>query len=194
MTADINKQIAFILELEKLKQVLRKTRPLGLERYENSAEHSWQVALLAIALGEHANEAVDMNKVIRLLLVHDIAEIDVGDTIVYSAARKEGVAAEDLAAAKRIFGLLPQNQADDFLALWIEYETRETPEARFAQAMDRMMPVLQNLNNNGQSWRENGIRKEQVLEKNAKIGDGSKAIWDYLQEKIDKAGKDGLLP
>lgn len=186
-------QLAFILELEKLKQVLRKTKPPGLDRFENSAEHSWQVALLAMALAQHANEAVDINKVVQLLLVHDIAEIDVGDTIVYSTARIEGIAEKDWQAAQRIFGLLPEKQAAEFLALWEEYEGRETPEARFAHAMDRLMPVLQNLNNGGQSWRANQIRKSQVLEKNAKIGEGAEAIWNYLLPEIEAAVAKGFL-
>ncbi|HEX6590536.1 MAG TPA: HD domain-containing protein [Moraxellaceae bacterium] len=192
-SALLQRQLAFILELEKLKQVLRKTRPLGLSRYENSAEHSWQVALMAVTLVEYAHEPVDLDRVIKLLLVHDIAEIDVGDTIVYAASRVEGIAEKDLRAAQRIFGLLPEAQGAELLALWKEYESRETAEARFAQAMDRLMPVLHNLNNGGQSWRENGISKQQVLEKNAKIGEGAPELWRWLLGQIETAHEKGWL-
>lgn len=192
-SALLQRQLAFILELEKLKQVLRKTRPLGLSRYENSAEHSWQVALMAVTLVEYAHEPVDLDRVIKLLLVHDIAEIDVGDTIVYAASRVEGIAEKDLQAAQRIFGLLPEAQGVELLALWKEYESRESAEARFAQAMDRLMPVLHNLNNGGQSWRENGISKQQVLEKNAKIGEGAPELWQWLLGQIEAAQEKGWL-
>lgn len=192
-SALLQRQLAFILELEKLKQVLRKTRPLGQSRYENSAEHSWQVALMAVTLVEYAYEPVDLDRVIKLLLVHDIAEIDVGDTIVYAASRVEGIAEKDLQAAQRIFGLLPDAQGAELLALWKEYESRESAEARFAQAMDRLMPVLHNLNNGGQSWRENGISKQQVLEKNAKIGEGAPELWQWLLGQIEAAHEKGWL-
>ena len=161
--------VEFILELDKLKGVTRKTRPLGLDRYENSAEHSWQIALLAASLVHHAPgpadgaSAIDLDRVIRMLLVHDIGEIDTGDTMVYVVGGWEERKAAERAAARRIFGLLPEPQGGLFLALWLEFEEGASPEARFANAVDRAMPVLLNLANDGQSWRENGISHERVL-------------------------------
>ena len=144
--------INFILELDKLKGVTRKTKPLGLERYENSAEHSWQIVLLAHSLAPFAPEKVDMQRVIGMLLVHDIGEIDTGDVIVYAEHHDwEAHKQAELAAVRRIFGLLPEEQAAVLLAWWQEFEDAETPEARFAHAADRAMPALLNLANNGQS-------------------------------------------
>ena len=139
--------IEFILELEKLKGITRKTRPLGLDRYENSAEHSWQLALLAISLERFATSPVDMNRVVRMLLIHDIGEIDTGDTIVFAEDGWADRKAAELNAVKRIFGLLPEEQSADFFALWQEFERAKTPEALFAHAVDRAMPVLLNLAN-----------------------------------------------
>lgn len=177
--------IDFILELDKLKGVTRKTRPLGLDRQENSAEHSWQIAMLAASLAPYAPQAVDIQRVIAMLLVHDIGEIDTGDTIVYATEGWEERKAAELAAVKRIFGLLPAQQGDAFLALWQEFEAAETAEARFANAADRAMPVLLNLANNGQSWRENGISYERVVGRiREPIEAGCPALWAYLQERL----------
>lgn len=180
--------IDFILEVEKLKAVTRKTRPLGLDRYENSAEHSWQIALLAISLERFARSPVNMDRVVRMLLVHDIGEIDTGDTIFFAEdGRKERKAAE-LAAVKRIFSLLPEDQAAEFLCLWQEFEQAETAEALFAHAVDRAMPVLLNLANEGQSWRENGISYERVVNRiKPLIQAGCPELWDYLKERLQKA-------
>ncbi|WP_144373604.1 HD domain-containing protein [Vogesella urethralis] len=177
--------IDFILELDKLKGVTRKTRPLGLDRQENSAEHSWQIAMLAASLAPYAPQAVDIQRVIAMLLVHDIGEIDTGDTIVYATEGWEERKAAELVAVKRIFGLLPAQQGDAFLALWQEFEAAETAEARFANAADRAMPVLLNLANNGQSWRENGISYERVVDRiREPIEAGCPALWAYLQERL----------
>ncbi|MFE8597741.1 HD domain-containing protein [Archangium violaceum] len=184
--------IDFILELDKLKGVTRKTRPLGLERYENSAEHSWQIAMLAASLTPHAGSGIDINRVIRMLLVHDIGEIDTGDTLVYAEGDWKERKAAELAAVKRIFGLLPEQQGAAFLALWQEFETGETPEARFAHAVDRAMPVLLNLANAGQSWRENGVSHERVVRRIAPpIKDGCPALWDYLEGRLEEARQKG---
>src|SRR5690349_335602 len=137
--------IDFILELDKLKAVTRKVRPLGLDRYENSAEHSWQLALLAYSLAPYAGAAVDLDRVIRILLVHDVGEIDTGDTMVFVEEGLKERKAGELAAVTRIFGMLPEPRGAELLALWREFEDGETPEARFAHAVDRAMPVLLNL-------------------------------------------------
>ena len=192
--AALHQHIAFILEVDKLKTVLRKTKPVGLDRYENSAEHSWQVALLALVMAEHAAEPEDIGKVIRMLLIHDLGEIDTGDMIVYaevdSAAREQ----EELAAIRRIVGLLPAAQAAGLETLWREFEARESAEARFARAMDRLMPILLNLNREGQSWRENGVSKEQVIRMAAsKVSDGSPLAGQWLRAAMDDAEARGFF-
>lgn len=184
--------IDFILELDKLKGVTRKTRPLGLERYENSAEHSWQIALLAASLAGYAETPVDINRVIVMLLVHDIGEIETGDTIVYAEEGWPERKAAELAAVRRIFGMLEDPQRTWFLSLWEEFEEAATPEARFAHVADRAMPVLLNLANDGQSWRENGISHERVVRRIAPpIKTGCPALWDYLEVRLADAQAKG---
>ncbi|MDQ3798413.1 MAG: HD domain-containing protein [Acidobacteriota bacterium] len=181
----LEKQIDFILELEKLKSVTRKTKPLGApQRYENSAEHSWQICVAAMIFAPYADAQIDLNKVIRMLLVHDVAEIDTGDTICF-AKTDDFDAAED-AAIERIFGILPGFQKDYFIELCREFCANETAEAKFAHAMDRLMPVLQNLFNDGQSWRENNISKRQILNKAFKIAGGSGFLWKHIERRIDE--------
>ena len=191
-TSNIQQIVDFILELDKLKGVTRKTRPLGLDRYENSAEHSWQIAMLAASLAHYAETPVDINRVIGMLLVHDIGEIDTGDTIVYV---EEGVAerkAAELVAVQRIFGLLHEKQSATFMALWHEFENGETAEARFAHAADRAMPVLLNLANNGQSWVENGISHQRVVKRlKDPIQAGCPALWAYLEIRLEDARERG---
>jgi putative hydrolase of HD superfamily len=186
--------IDFILELDKLKGVTRKTRPLGLDRYENSAEHSWQLCLMAISLAGHAEKPVDLNRVVRMLLVHDLGEIDTGDTMAFI---EEGLAerkAAEQVAIRRMFSLLPQDAGSDLLALWLEFETGETPEARFAHAVDRAMPVLINVNNHGQSWRENGISDERVVKRiEPEIKAGCPALWEYVRARLAEAKEKGCF-
>jgi 5'-deoxynucleotidase YfbR-like HD superfamily hydrolase len=186
--------VDFILELEKLKGVTRKVRPLGLDRYENSAEHSWQLAMLAASLAPYAASPIDINRVIRMLLVHDVGEIDVGDTMVFVEGGWEERKAAELAAVTRIFSLLPENQGAAFVALWQEFDRAETAESRFAHAVDRAMPVLLNLNNNGQSWRENGISYERVVRRVAPpIKAGCPALWTYLEKRLEEARLKGIF-
>lgn len=184
--------IDFILELDKLKGVTRRTKPIGLERYENSAEHSWQIAMLAASLAPYATEPVDIDRVVQMLLVHDIGEIDTGDTIFYAEqGLRERKTAEGEAVA-RIFGLLPEPQRSKFLELWQEFERNETPEGRFANAADRAMPVLLNLANDGQSWRENGVTYEKVI---ARVGppirEGCPALWSWIEQRLEEARETG---
>jgi putative hydrolase of HD superfamily len=184
--------IDFVLELDKLKTVTRKTKTLHSDRYENSAEHSWQIAMLAWSLAPYAPADTDINQVIKLLLVHDIGEIDTGDTIVYANADWDALKAEELAAAQRIFGLLPAGASAELLALWQEFEDGETVEAQFAHACDRAMPVLLNLANNGQSWRENGISYQRVVARiEAPISQGCPALWQYLSGQLTAAQQAG---
>ncbi len=186
-------QIAdFILELDKLKGVTRKNRPIGLARLENSAEHSWQIAILALSLENYASTPIDINRVVAMLLVHDIGEIDTGDVIVYAEGGWEERKQEELTAVTRIFGMLPEPQRSDYLALWQEFDNAETPEAHFAHAVDRAMPALLNLANNGQSWRENGIRHEQVVRRiGPPIKAGCPALWEYLEARLDEERRNG---
>lgn len=184
--------VDFVLELDKLKAVTRKTRPLGLERYENSAEHSWQIALLAAALAEHVETPLDVDRVIGMLLVHDIGEIDAGDTMIYAEGGWAELKAAEAVAVERIFGMLPEAQGARFLALWREFEAGETPEARFAHAADRAMPVLLNLANGGQSWRENGITYERVVGRvGPPIRAGCPALWAYLEQRLEEERRRG---
>jgi len=184
--------VDFVLELDKLKGITRKTRPLGLDRYENSAEHSWQIALLAASLAHYAEEPIDLDRVIGMLLVHDIGEIDAGDVMVYADSNRQERQSAEAAAVTRIFGLLPEEQAARFLALWQEFDEGGTPEARFAHAADRAMPVLLNLANGGQSWLENGIRHEQVVARVAPpIRAGCPALWEYLETRLEEEKRNG---
>ena len=193
-THPIAQSVAFILEIDGLKAVTRKTKPLGLDRYENSAEHSWQIALLALSLAPHADGAIDIDRVVRMLLIHDLGEIDTGDTLVYI---DEGLAerkAAERACVTRIFGRLSAPQASMLMALWEEFEAGETADARFAHAADRAMPVLLNLANDGQSWRENGIDHARVVARIAKpIADGCPALWRYLEGRLADANAQGLF-
>lgn len=184
--------VEFIQEIDKLKQVERRNRPLGLGRYENSAEHSWQVALLALSLERFAAEPVDIQRVIAMLLVHDLGEVDAGDVFVYAtdgwAAHQEAEAA----GAARIFGLLPEPQRSHCLELWREFAAAATPEARFAHTADRAIPALLNLANAGQSWRENGISHEQVVRRiGPPIQAGCPALWSYLAERLEQERQNG---
>ena len=180
--------VTFILEVEKLKGVTRKVKPLGLERYENSAEHSWQLALMAMSMTQYAADPVDISRVIRMLLVHDIGEIDTGDTMAFVEGGWQERKRDELAAVTRIFGLLGGERADEYLQLWQEFESGDTPESCFANAVDRAMPVLLNLNNNGQSWRENGISYDRVVKRVApQIKAGCPALWEFLEPRLDAA-------
>jgi putative hydrolase of HD superfamily len=184
--------IDFILELDKLKAVTRKIRLRDADRYENSAEHSWQIALLAASLAPYAEASVDIDRVIRMLLVHDIGEIDTGDTMVFVEGGWEERKAAELSAVTRIFGLLSEAQGAEFMALWKEFEFGESADARFANAADRAMPVLLNLANEGQSWRENGIGYERVIARVAPpIKAGCPALWEYLQSRLEEAREKG---
>lgn len=188
----MQKIVDFILELDKLKGVTRKTRPIGLDRYENSAEHSWQIALLGASLAPFAEAGIDLNRVISMLLVHDIGEIDTGDTMFYVEEGWTELKAAELAAAVRIFGILPEPQGSWLLELWKEFESGTTAEARFANAADRAMPVLLNLANEGQSWRENGISHERVVRRvGPPIKAGCPALWAYLEERLEDARSKG---
>lgn len=192
-TERLERQIAFVLEIDKLKSVLRRSYLLNETRRENSAEHSWHLSAMALVLAEHGDAEVDQLRVLKMLLVHDIVEIDSGDTYIYDAAGNDTKAAREQEAAARIFGLLPPDQSAEVQALWQEFEARETPEAKFAAALDRLMPLLHNYHTEGRSWREHNISKAQVLNLNRHIADGSQSLWEYAKALIDDAAAKGYL-
>jgi len=188
----IEKILGFLVEAEKLKSVLRKTRPVGLDRYENSAEHSWHVCLAALMLKDHANDSIDIDRVIKMLLIHDLGEIDAGDTIVY-ASNSAGVKEKEEAGVNRLFAMLPEGQAEQYKSLWDEFEEGMTADAVYARAIDRLPPLLHNLHGRGHSWREHDISLEKILSVNSRIGKGSDRLWEIMRHKIESAVSDGLL-
>jgi len=190
--SDIQKVLNFIVEIEKLKDIHRKTRPVGLDRYENSAEHSWHVCLLALMLKDTANEPVDIDRVIKMLLIHDLGEIDAGDIIIYESETAE-LKSKEQAGLSRIFSMLPEGQADEYLSLWLEFEGGNTADAKFAKAVDRVPPLLQNLHDEGHSWVKNNVPKEKVFALNSRIANGSKELWSTLEEKLNQAVDSGIL-
>lgn len=184
--------VDFVIEIDKLKRVTRKTRPTGLDRYENVAEHSWQIALLAASLEPYAETKVDIARVIAMLLVHDLGEIDTGDTMVFVEDGWEERKAAERVAVNRIFGLLDEPKRSELLSLWEEFEAGETNDSRFANAADRAMPVLLNLANEGQSWRENGISYERVVRRvGPQVRAGCPALWEYLDGRLAEAREKG---
>jgi len=189
---ELDNIISFMIEIEKLKDVQRKSKPVGLNRYENSAEHSWHVCLSALMLKDYANEKIDIDRVIKMLLIHDLGEIDGGDTIVYSSETKEQKDKE-AAGVKRILGFLPENSRQEYMALWHEFESGETADSKFARAVDRVPPLLHNLNSNGHTWKKHNISKEQVFSLNSRINEGSKELWKLIKSKLEEAVADGIL-
>lgn len=190
----LERQIEFVREADKLKHVLRQTVLLDRSRKENDAEHSWHLALMAVILVEHASEPdVDLLKVLKMLVIHDLVEIDAGDTFCYDEDARRDQADRERRAADRIFGLLPANQCQEIRALWDEFEARETAEARYAVAVDRAQPLLHNLMTEGHTWREHGVRRPQVLDRNERIAEGAPRLWAYLRRLIDQAVEQGHL-
>ncbi len=187
MTNRLQQQISFLMEIDKLKQVFRQTYLLDESRKENDAEHSWHFAMFALILSEYAPQPVDLLKVMKMALIHDIVEIDAGDTFLYDVAGNKDKAEREEKAAERIFGLLPDDQRVELRALWDEFEEKETPEARFAGAMDRLHPFLHNIYTNGRAWREHGVSAKQVLERNCPIGVGAPELWEMAQQLINEA-------
>lgn len=190
---DLGRRIDFLLEIDKLKTVIRRSRLVDGSRLENTAEHSWHLAMLVMVLAPHAGAAVDPLHAMELLLVHDIVEIDAGDTFAYDVAGHEDKKAREDAAADRIFQLLPSDQAHELRGLWDEYEERTTPTAVFAAACDRLQPMLLNISSGGESWREHGIQQSQVKSYNAGIGEGAEAFWELALAVVSEAVEAGQL-
>ncbi|CAN5601904.1 HD domain-containing protein [soil metagenome] len=191
----LKQEIDFILEIDKLKGVLRQSYLTVGDRRENSAEHSWHLATMALVLAEHATEAVDLPKVLKMLLIHDIVEIDAGDVFFYDAVGNVGKLDRERQAADRLFNLLPPDQASEFRALWDEFEVRQSPEARFAAALDRLMPLFHNYQAKGRGWKEHGVTADQVMDRCGSIAEGSPTLWKVAQDLIsDSVAKGYLAP
>lgn len=190
---NLQQQIDFIKEIDKVKYIQRKTKLFNSDRNENDAEHSWHLAMMAIILAEHSNEPIDILKVVKMVLIHDIVEIDAGDTFIYDTQKNHTNTDEERLAAKRIFGLLPQKQAEGLIEIWEEFEAGLTHEAKFARAMDRLEPLLQNTSNNGGTWNEFNINYSKVYDKKKIIDEGSKTIWDFAEKLLDESVEKGIL-
>lgn len=187
------KQLRFILEVDREKNILRQTHLSGGGRQENDAEHAWHMAVMAYLLREYANEPIDLAKTMMMILIHDVVEIDAGDTYAYDEAGAATQREREEAAAERLFGLLPEDQGRELRELFEEFEAYETPEARFAHTMDNFQPLMLNDSNGGGDWRAHGVRRSQVEKRNEKTGTGSGAIWDYMQKIIEKNVQKGNL-
>lgn len=192
-TKNLLQQISFIKEIDKLKYIQRKTKLFNSDRHENDAEHSWHLAMMTIVLAEHSDKPIDVLKVVKMVLIHDIVEIDAGDTFIYDTVKNHTNTDEELLAAKRIFGLLPEEQAKEFIAIWQEFEDGQTDEAKFAKTMDRFEPLLQNTSNNGGTWTEFDVPYQKVYDKKVAIKDGSATIWDYAENLINESVAKGIL-
>ena len=192
--ARLRRQLEFIVEIDKLKRILRQTWLTDRSRRENDAEHSWHLALMAVLLSEHAPVALDVGRVIRMLLVHDLVEIDAGDTYCYDVRGNADKPEREQRAAARLFAMLPPDQSEAVRALWEEFEARLTPEARFAAALDRLQPIMHNYATGGVAWRDHGVRAPQVRAHNRHIEEGAAPLWKMASAMIEDAVRRGWLP
>lgn len=187
-------QVQFILEIDKLKHVFRQTLLIDQSRYENDAEHSWHIAVMAILLAEYATEPnLDLPRVMKMVLIHDLVEIDAGDTFCYDQDAVQTQDERERGAADRIFGMLPPDQEGEFRALWDEFEAKTSAESKYANAVDRLQPLLHNLNTDGGSWRAHDVTIDRVVNRCSPIGDGAPALWEAAHAWIKEAVKEGLL-
>lgn len=193
MSERLKKQIEFIVEIDKLKYIMRQTELINTSRRENDAEHSWHLAVMAMLLSEYANEEVDVLKVMKMVLIHDLVEIDAGDTFCYDVKGNEDKAEREQKAADRIFNILPKDQANEIRSLWDEFEEMKTAEAKFAAALDRMQPLIHNYMTEGGSWKRHNIRKEQVMKRAKPISAGSNELWNFIEEIIEDSINKGYL-
>jgi putative hydrolase of HD superfamily len=189
----LGQQLAFLIEVDRLKTVLRASTLAAVERRENDAEHSWHLALMVPVLAEYADEPIDVGHTIKLVVVHDLVEIYAGDTPLYDDTLRTSQVERELAAAERLFGLLPDDQAREFRALWDEFEARATPEARFAKAVDRLEPNLLNWMAGGGTWRTPGVTADTVRTRTAHVGEASAALGEAIAALIDGAARNGWI-
>lgn len=183
----------FLLELDKQKEIVRQTYLADGSRREGDAEHAWHLAVMAFLLSEYANETIDVPKTIKMLLLHDVVEIDAGDTYAYDDEGNQTKREREERAADRIYGMLPDEQKREYRALWEEFEAMETPEAKFANALDKIQPVLLNHASGGRSWREHGVKREQIMGRNARTHEGSETLWEYVSNIIDQNIQNGNI-
>ena len=189
----LKSQLAFLHEIDAVKNIFRQTAVSGSVRQENDAEHSWHLAMMAMVLSEHAAEPVDTCRVIKMVLVHDLVEIDAGDTFCYDEQAALDKSQRETACADRLFALPPGEQGRQMRSLWEEFEAQETPEARFASALDRVQPIIQNHYTEGHSWVEHGIHKDQVLARNTIVRDAVPPLWEYVLDILDHGVREGWL-
>jgi putative hydrolase of HD superfamily len=189
----LEQQLAFIKELDRLKGILRQSLLMDASRRENSAEHSWHLASMAILLTEHAAKPVDLVRVLKMLLVHDVVEIDAGDTFAYDSINVETQHTREVQAANRLFGMLPAEQASELRALWDEFEERQTAESRYANALDRLQPLMQNFYSGGASWKKHHVTHEQVMKRMEPVKIGMPEVWPVVLKFIDDAAKAGFV-
>ena len=189
----LKKQMDFILEMDKMKSIMRQTCLANGERKENDAEHSWHLALMCGILAEYSNEPINVLKTMKMVLLHDAIEIDAGDTYAYDAAGNQTKKEREQKAADRIFPILPEDMAKEYRNLWEEFEESRTPEAKFAHVLDNAQPMLLNDASEGKSWREHGVKKSQIMKRNARTHEGSEAIWEYQKEIIEQNIKKGNI-
>lgn len=188
------KQIEFIVEIDKLKQIFRQNVVIGTNRNENDAEHSWHMAVMAIFLSEYvADKGIDLLRVIKMALIHDLVEIDAGDTFCYDDKGYEDKEEREQKAANRLFNVLPEDQAEELLGLWREFEELKTPEAKFAGCLDRIQPLLLNYNTKGHTWKKPGVTSEKVLKRNKLLEENAPELWEYAREIIEKSVEKGYL-
>ncbi|SFO90643.1 putative hydrolases of HD superfamily [Chitinophaga sp. YR627] len=192
-TNKLLQQVAFIKEIDKLKYILRRTKLFNSDRHENDAEHSWHLAMMTLVLAEHADKPIDVLRVLKMVLIHDLVEIDAGDTFIYDTAKNHTNTDEERLAAQRIFGMLPEAQAQEFIAIWEEFEEGVTDDAKFAKTMDRFEPLLQNTSNNGGTWVEFNVDYQKVYDKKKAIQNGSAAIWAYAEQLLHESVAKGIL-
>jgi len=192
-TEDLIRQVEFIKEIDKIKFIQRKTKLIGSNRHENDAEHSWHLAMMTLVLAQHADKPVNILRVLKMVLIHDLVEIDAGDTFIYDTEKNHTNTDQERLAAKRIFGILPDHQAEEFLAIWEEFELGTSDDAKFARAMDRFEPLLQNTSNDGGTWAEFNVPYEKVYQKKKVIKEGSASIWNYAEHLINESVEKGIL-
>ena len=188
----LKKQIDFIVEIDKAKHILRRTVLMDKSRRENDAEHSWHLAVMAILLKEYAAEDVDLEKVLKMVLVHDLVEIDAGDTYCYDARANLDKRDRELCAADRLFAILPEDQEKEVRGLWEEFEDCTTPEAEFAASLDRLQPFLHNLYTDGHTWK-NGVTSDMVRDRMAEMHCGAPELWEIVDRKVDECVEKGIL-
>lgn len=192
-TERLKKQVEFLIEIDNIKHIFRKTKLFNKSRFENAAEHAWHLAVMALVMNEYSNEKIDVLKVIKMVLIHDIVEIDTGDVIVYDTQMRKLAEEKEKIAAERIFGILPDDQKEEFIDLWREFEEKKTPESKFAAAIDRFEPILQNQLTEYCAWKAHDVTIDMLHDKNKHIRDGSNVIWDVVKSIFLEAKSKGVI-